>query len=234
MTLYLRPFLVALFCATSAHLLKMSHEVMSEIPYLAVSLGALLAYSRYQSGRAHLWILGAFGLAAAAFYVRTVGIALLGSLVLVSLLRREWVRASGLAVASAVLCLPRVLGGSIYSNLLLSVDPYRPEAGVLGFAGVLSRLWTNTQTYGLHIIPEAILPVGFEWVGPIPTLIVLWWIARGFWRKSLPEVYLAAYLGVILLWPQVWSDVRFLVPVIPLLFWAVVDAGLRAARIGDG
>ena len=57
-------------------------------------------------------------------------------------------------------------------------------------------------------------------------------LVTGIRRKELPAVYLTCYLGLHLCWPQVWSDIRFLLPVIPLLFYAVLSSAAHLiARI---
>jgi hypothetical protein len=42
-------------------------------------------------------------------------------------------------------------------------------------------------------------------------------VAQGRENIRLTHLYLVCYLGVSLLWPSVWSDRRFLLPVLPLL-----------------
>ena len=47
-------------------------------------------------------------------------------------------------------------------------------------------------------------------------------------RKEAPiGVYLALYTVVVMLWPQIWADPRFIVPIIPLaiyaFYWSVRD-----------
>ena len=43
-------------------------------------------------------------------------------------------------------------------------------------------------------------------------------------KTHLLTVYLTCYLGLYILWPHVWSDTRFLIPAIPILFYAILTS----------
>jgi hypothetical protein len=58
--------------------------------------------------------------------------------------------------------------------------------------------------------------------------VVLWGFVRQIHRSlTVVEIYTALFLGVCLLWPEIWSGLRFVVPIIPLLLYYFLS-GLRA------
>lgn len=56
-----------------------------------------------------------------------------------------------------------------------------------------------------------------------------YYLFRG--ERSSVRLYLALYTGVLIVWPQIWSSTRFLVPVVPLVLyaaaWSVRDIARR-------
>lgn len=150
--------------------------------------------------------------------------------VLTFLLRRDWRRAVVVGGGFAL------HGGNSYIVQLISIDPYRSEVGVLNAGGWLDRIAANLQTYFLHEVPRVLDPdhnfLNPLWVDP-PLVVVLAISLITRVRRAEPVgVYLGTYLGPHLLWPQVWSDLRFLVDVIPLLVFGIVD-GLLAQDLSN-
>ena len=225
---------VCLLCLVSSALLDFSHQVMSEVPFLAASFLALLmlkyaavTQSRKALGFAILALMG-------AYYIRTAGLALIGSGIVFFVLHRRFKDATIIAGVAFLLALPWYLrnaalgGGGVYIGQVLSVDPYRQEQGLLSISTLMERILANLRIYGLSEIPRLFVP-GFvargdaSWFfGLIIGAILLYAVAQGLRRRELPAVYLVFYLAMCLLWPQVWSGTRFLLPVIPLIFYAVL------------
>ena len=232
---------VSALCLVSPPLLDYSHQVMSEIPYLAFSLPALLLLQRAKESKALPALALATVAAMAAYYVRSAGIVLIGAGVIYFLLHRRWREAGLMAAGSFLLALPWHLrnaahGGNPYIDQLLSINPYRPHLGSLTLATLAERIAANAELYGLYIIPDILLP-GLAGGNPYAGLassglvlyalvsgLVLYAVVAGLARRQLPAVYLACYLGLCILWPVVWTDTRFLVPAIPLLFFAVLTS----------
>lgn len=229
----------AALAATNPLLVDYGHQVMSEIPYLAFSLASLLLLQigleperREWNG----WLIGGFVLAVSAYYVRSVGVALLGALMVHLLWRRQWRRA-GAAVGGTVLCLlPWVLrnraagGGGVYVKQLIQVNPYYPEQGLLNLSGLLERVAGHIVFYLQHGLPQALVPSLGVWRGPLNPaslglLALAGYAVAVWWRRDqhrLLLIYAVFFLGTVLLWP--WPGDRFVVPIIPLLVFFAVRA----------
>ena len=222
---------VSALCLVSPPLLDYSHQVMSEIPFLPFSLLALLLLQRAQESKALSTLALAIVAIMAAYYVRSAGIVLIGTGIIFFILHKRWKEAGLVTAGSILLALPWHLrnaahGGSPYIDLLLRINPYRPKEGTLTFVALVERIAVNLELYGLHIIPDILLPglvhVGY-FIGLICSGLVLYALIAGLARRQLLAVYLTCYLGLYILWPHVWSDTRFLVPAIPILFFAVLS-----------
>lgn len=232
--------LVAGSCLLSPYLLASASQVMSEVPFLCVSMAALVAASRDdRSWRSLLLILG---LLMAAYYIRTAAIALIVSVLLYDALKRDWRSVGVIAGGSVLLALPWSLyvsanGGGVYGEALMAIDPYRPHLGTIGPTHAISRVLQNIHMYVQLHLGRTIVPFLSEdkdaylvWDGIGHGVLVLCGIASyvrlGARRQvTLPALYLFIYTGMLLCWPQAWGGIRFLVPVAPLLFHAVYDGG---------
>ena len=230
-------------CLVSSPLLDYSHQVMSEIPFLLFSLTALLLLHRAHNGsstkapnkgllRVSSWILFAIIAIIAAYYIRSAGIILIATGIIFFALHKKWKEAGLIAAGSLILALPwqirnASLGGNDYIKLLLRINPYRPEEGALTFTTLIERIIANLEIYGIHIIPRIFLPSFIEanyFVGLFFSGLILYALIAGLIKRHLLIVYLTCYLGLYILWPQVWSDTRFLIPAIPILFYAILTS----------
>lgn len=230
-------FLVSTLLILNSVILKYSSIMMSEIPFLFFSLLTLLIFlktdrdiSPFRQSYFYIFI---FCLAI-AYYIKTVGIALLGGFILYFLFYRRWRWVLSTVVGFVVLALPwtirnRLAGGGSYVHQLLMVNPYRPELGMAGLSDFAIRFWSNFQRYVAVEIPNGLFPslknsisaYGFtSWIIGI-TICLL--IVFGIYKLKKYSILIGAYFistfGILLLWPQVWFGVRFIVPIIPLLFF---------------
>lgn len=231
--------LVVLLCMFNAHLLQYATIMMSEVPYLlcmAVVLFAYGGYLRSAPGRRQWYWLAALVLVSVLMlYIRSAGLAVVGALGLHLLLRKQWRPAFlyvGVVLLSQVPWQVRSqrLGGSSYTKQLLSVNPYRPELGSMKAADWKDRVWANAKRYFVREVPGALMPwtsrVGnhpVQWAEEWPkaALLVALMLA-GLWGvgpqwRSLVLTLMAMNGFILLLWPQVWFGVRFMLPLIPLL-----------------
>ena len=234
--LYTKPSIslcVALLCLVSTPLLNFSHQVMSEIPFLPFSLLALILIQRAHEDESIKTLIFAILAIIAAYYIRSAGIVLVGTAIIFFALHQKWKESGIVAGGSFLLALPwqirnRALGGNDYINQLFSVNPYNPDEGLLTFGTFIERLMANAQIYGLYRIPEVFVPSlttepNFI-LGLIFTGIVLYALITGIQKRQLPAIFLICYLGLYMLWPQVWSDIRFLIPAIPIFFYAFLNS----------
>jgi 4-amino-4-deoxy-L-arabinose transferase-like glycosyltransferase len=231
-----RAVLLTVLVAVSPQIVSFSHQVMTELPYLGLSLAALLCAIRYAeqerwTGRA-AWAT-ALALAAATL-TRTIG----GTLVLAVAaylvidgagpLRRR----VGKAALASALCAMVWLAANAS---ILAAIPYYAEFrhgtasvqhGAAG-TGLLSRVMANITAY-TGAIPETVY-YGYALREPAPRLVgaaILLVMLLGFayaaWRKrSSLEYYCAAYAGVLLLYePSNAGNLRrYLVPLVPFLLY---------------
>lgn len=241
--------------AVNPVLLQYSHWVLSEAPFTFLVLASLWAWERREDelDAAHggaIWGWLPLALAAAAFLTRTAGLPLLVIAVVVPALRHRWKEAGLAAVAATAaaggwaayqaIAAPAEAG---YVGELLMVNPYEPSAGTVGVAGLLARAATNSWLYVSTILPLSYLQepgVGRPSAG-IPAsaaglvvlaLAVVGWADRALSRLGAPELFAVLYAGLIVLWPSVWSDQRFLLPLLPLLtIYALGGASRAISRV---
>jgi len=226
--------LAAAMMALNPTLLEYGHYILSEAPFTLLVLLALWAAGRDDRTGAAL----AIAAAAAAFATRTAGMTILAALPLAWLVAGRIRRA---AVSGAVMVTTLGLWGLYqrwaaaedpgYLAQLVLVDPYSPEAGSVGVVGLIVRTATNLWTYVSRVIPQAAL--GAE--GGTTTVLTVFgiglaslalagWAVRA--RRAVlgaPEAFVVLYAGLIAVWPSVWTDRRFLLPLLPLLFLLAVS-----------
>ena len=223
---------VSALCLVSPLLLDFSHQVMSEIPFLLCSLIALILLHRAHESNTLSTLAPAIIAIIAAYYIRSAGIILIGTGIIFFSLHKKWKEAGLIAIGSVLLALPwqirnASLGGTPYIEQLLSINPYRPEEGALTFTALIERILANLELYGLQIIPHIFLPSFIDthyFVGAVFTALILYALIAGLLKRHLLIVYLTCYLSLYILWPYVWSDTRFLVPAIPILFHAILTS----------
>ena len=240
-------FVAALAVLCNAHLLNKSMVMMSEPSFLFFSTAALLLFTRLQGEdfkQPQLYLLLVCLLV--SFYTRTMGMALLAAVCLELVWQRRWKYLAFIATGCVVAALPwylrgRRLGGNVYIDQLLSINPYRPELGMADWRDLVVRFYENVLRYIYREIPDAVLyHINPVWTtGPTLSdwLVGFLFIALagcGLYQlqahRRLIVVYVAATGGIILLWPQVWTGTRFLQPLIPLLLLAVFN-GLYAVFV---
>ncbi|HCR17471.1 MAG TPA: hypothetical protein DIU35_08310 [Candidatus Latescibacteria bacterium] len=245
---------VTVLCLISPILLEYSHQLMSEVPFLLASLGAFVCFEYRKPGI--VGMVPTLLAMMAAYYTRTAGVAVIVSILLLLALRKEHKLLVIVSVGAILLALPwsihtHIHGGSQYLQKFTNVDPYRSDLGTLSILTLLERVGENLWSYFFRIIPSVVLPVPYlsypttsefnlllYLVAAIPSALVLYFLFAGLWLEGLTSsrVYLGVYFCVILLWPNIWSGYRFLIPIAPLLYfasiWSVQEIGdrLRARR----
>lgn len=215
--------------AVSPTLLEYSHYILSEVPFTLLVVTAVWVAVR-DDARGAAWALVA---AAAAFATRTAGMAVLAALPLAWLLigRRRWAAWSAVAmvaVMGAWALYQRIAGpeASGYLAQLVLEDPYAPDSGTVALGGLVARAAQNAWTYVSVVIPHMLLgrAAGTS-AGAAGTVLGLGvaaaalagWASRARGRLGVAEVAAVLYVGLIAVWPPVWSDQRFLLPIWPLV-----------------
>jgi hypothetical protein len=213
-------------------LLYYSHWVLSEAPFVLLTLVALWASERMtESPR---WLALAVAAALLAYLTRAAGLPMLIAVLVALSWRRLWrpLAAAGAAVVLGVggwWLWGRVAASEsarVYSSNLLLVNPYRPELGYAGPGDLLARTVNNVRLYSVEVLPQSLAGIapagGVNLLALLAGLLVIAlaviaWV-RAIRRGGTLELFVALYSGLIFLWPQVWTDRRFLLPLLPVLF----------------
>jgi hypothetical protein len=147
---------------------------------------------------------------------RTVGVALLpvGLVLIFARTRRiTWVSTLSIAIPVALLLLQRAWIPRDTSYLK-----------ILG-SGALSDALYNTTSYSYELA-GALAPMTTGRIRLLAVALALPFIARSLWggirRVRALDVFLAGYLGTLIVWPAN-GEVRFLLPVLPAVLFYVLD-----------
>jgi hypothetical protein len=234
-------FVGAILMLFNMHLLSYSTIMMSEIPFLFFSLLILLLFiktSEQENPFKHPHLYFVIVLSAFAYHVRTAGIALVGGIILYLLFRKRFAYLGAYVGGFALLCLPwflrgRSLNANGYINQLFMKNPYRPEEGMMGLSDFFSRFLENLGRYLGREIPNGLFPsISVNYQADLETSSVLFGLALlaliVFGIVKLPLYrnlfiwYCLGTFGILLLWPEVWFGIRFLLPLIPILTFLLV------------
>lgn len=229
---------VALLAVVSSGWLEASRWILSEPPFLAFTFLALWAADRVHRGGGRGWVLAACAAALLALLTRSAGLpvvlAVAGGLVLAGRARAAggFAAVAGLAAGAWAL---RARGGGegAYQSEFWMVNPYDPSLGTIGVVDLPLRAWANLRIYAGSVIP------GEWWPGPDGLLAALGvafvgaalagWVLRLRAKDvGAAELFLPLYAGLILIWPEVWSGDRFVLPLHPLLLLYGGEAAMRA------
>lgn len=236
--------LTALFLAMNPTLLEYGHYILSEAPFILLVVLALWAMESQFRGAPVLAMLAASG----AFATRTAGLTILLALPIVWLFRNDFRR----AVVGGIAALVALLSWGFYQNRvapgqpsyleeLVLRDPYNPEAGSVGVGELVVRTANNLWDYVSRVVPQTV--TGIEGSGTGLTILFSFalcgfalrgWAVRS--RRSMGplEVFVLLYGGLIAIWPEVWTDRRFLLPLLPMIFllaaWSLGKINVKVRR----
>jgi hypothetical protein len=228
---------VSLLLIFSALVLDQSHWLLSDVPFWCFTMIALLAFDRVRpNDRTRLAL--AIAAAVLAYFTRSAGLPLVLASVIWLTWRRRWTQ---LALFLAVLLPLAVLwwlrahntGGVEYTQEFWFIDPYMPALGKIGFVQLLQRIGTNAVKYATIHIPLLMTShVGTPFAIASIIMIVLaiaGWVMR-LRRAMVAEIMMPLYIGLLLVWPAVWSGERFIMPVFPLMLYYAGLAFTKIAR----
>ena len=228
---------VGLLVALSPGVLALSHQELSDVPFWALAMLALWAFERL--GRRERLRL-ALGVAAVvlAYFTRSAGLPLVLAALAWLAWRRRWRQLAilaGVIVPLAFLWWLRgkLTGGSVYAQLFWYVDPYRPAAGTIGITELFHRVFANERAYLGSALPILLaeqaqpLLVFISYV--VALLAIFGWVVR-LRRPQVAEFFFPLYVGLLLVWPEVWAGERFLLPAYPLLLAYAGDGASRLLR----
>jgi hypothetical protein len=237
---------VSLVLAASPIVLDLAHWVLSDVPFWAFTALALWAYDGLvpdgggENGGASRGASLAIAITATvlAYFTRSAGLPLVVAAGGWLIWRRRWRELALLAAALLPLAgwwwlRARSLGGVDYVSQFWWVNPYSPELGRIGAAGLAQRFFDNTVRYGGTHLP--LLLVGRVGGVAVALGVVTFLAALAGWggrlrRPGAAEFFFPLYLGLILAWPAVWSGERFLLPAYPLILGYAAEFLVRVAR----
>jgi branched-subunit amino acid transport protein AzlD len=231
-------FVVCATCLLNFHLMQFSTIMMSEIPFLffaSLSLWCFVQIDLANNPLKERFFYPFIALLVAAFYIRTAGLSLVAGILLYLLLQKNWKYLAATAVSFFALVLPwqlrsRALGGSSYGKQLMMINPYKPESGAVGAMDMVMRFGHNVVRYFAREVPAGLFPwlehdpndayTSSEWViGAIILAAIIFGLYKLKNYRTLFIGYTLGSFGILLLWPDVWFGVRFVLPLLPFLWF---------------
>ena len=245
-------FATAFITALNSHLLRSSTITMSEIPFLFVSMLAILFFVKGVDDKRVLrsvWLYLSIVLIVVAYHTKTTAVALIGGIGLYLLVARDWKRLAVVMGGFIVLCLPWYFRnkklGSSHMGQLMQINPYKPELGNLTSATFIERIHNNFVRYISTDIPAGVLsletnfekaPLTFWLIGIAIIGLVLWGIYKLRDFRLMFLGYIAGTMAILLIWPDIWGGIRFIIPIVPIAIFLALYAikDLIAMAIGEG
>jgi len=227
------------------HLLKYSTIMMSEIPFLFFGSLTLLLFLNSSEKKQFYKSPSFYGLIVAssfAYHIRTAGIALIGGIILYLLIKKNWKFLLAYFTGFVALGIPwflrgKSLGGNKYIDKLFMVNPYRPEEGKMQLGDWFTRFFNNLERYISKEIPHGLFPgVKVDYTPGTAAEMSTWLIGFlivglvvfGLIKLKNYRTFFIGYIGgtfaILLLWPDVWFSVRFMLPLIPIILFLMIYA----------
>ncbi|WP_108113634.1 glycosyltransferase family 39 protein [Kordia periserrulae] len=232
------------------HILSYSTIMMSEIPFLFFSLLCIWLFLRIDFSKSVFknWqFLLLIVLLSFSFYIRSVAIALAGSMMLFLLLKKRWRYLFTLVGGFILLYLPWFFRGmnstgNTYISQLSLKNPYQPELGTIGIKDIFERIFINAERYITKEIPSGMVSSAEVAYTDISTPMTEWLlgfllvisIIFGIYKLSKFRVFIALYVlaffAILLVWPSVWYGTRFMLPLVPILLFLAVFGMIQTVK----
>ncbi len=230
---WLPPLAIPLLLVTAMSWVLNQHavELLSETPYIFLSLLALLLLEKSVDAPRRKWLFWLTILVSITpINCRSVGIAFSAAFLLDCMLRKRYRYAvAHLAGVVVSIGLFKILVSTqnVYLLPLLQKNTYDPEQGFVTVAEMLGRVASNLGMYISQILPQSALPSAVEQspelglpVGLLLTAIIgLGWVRNLFLSSRIVSIYVLFYTGIMLMWQVQWTSVRFLSAILPFLFF---------------
>jgi len=227
-------FILTLIMMFNFHLLQYSTWMMSEIPFIFFSALGIMAFGFINTKNNplkdkwfYIMILGVV----VSYHIRSQGIALFGGIFLFFLVQQNWKHLVSFSIAFIALLMPwyirnSELGASPYDSALKYKNYYDHSQGVMeSFGDWMDRFTQNFSRYVQVEIPSGIF--GYEpnyengsWFYGILLLAI---IGFGIFKTKKYAFaiggYVLATFAILMIWPPVWTGVRFMLPIVPILIF---------------
>jgi hypothetical protein len=216
---------------TSAVLNQHSLELLSEIPYILLTLLSLLLLEKsYKNPRQKLLFWLTIIVSIMPMNCRSIGISFSGAFLAANLLNKKYnyvIAHLALVVIAAVLFKMFTSWDNPYLLQLLQRNSYDPEQGFATFSEMFSRIITNISKYTTEILPQASMPYAANHysvlgalLGIIMALVIVVGCVKNFFLPSkFLSIYAFFYCGILTMWQAQWSSGRFLSGILPVLFY---------------
>ncbi|HKI44522.1 MAG TPA: glycosyltransferase family 39 protein [Balneolales bacterium] len=237
-------FMSALTVMLSMHLLQYSTIMMSEMPYVFFTTLMLWLMTNIALNPEVIWWKSmefwiSLVLIGIGFYIRSIGLTAISGMALFWIVRKQWLAALATFVGFFLMILPwslrnnRLGGAGGYLHQFLQKNPYNPGLGTLNVFDLIHRILFNFRRYVTHDIPDAIFsrPSSIApehvtvtmWLGGLILLALIIW---GIFQFKQLKWFVFGFMGstflILLLWPEQWYGVRFMIPVLPFVFISLV------------
>lgn len=244
---------VALVVGLHPHVLRLSSQVMSDVPFTALSMGALLVFARAESTPRRRWLAAAGLLMGLMVLMRYQGLTLGVAAIAALLFSRRFKDAGWTAIGFLAPLLPWAAWAATRSGPWYQ-SVFREIAGTYGDSGVL--LAGSAKFVLLSALPSSVLAFlappasndpllqhlhpGLALLAVLVSLVILLGAAQAAARPhALMERVVAWYFWLTLVMVVVWNSgfvflgyqqaVRLMIPLIPL---AIYFAGRGVLMIG--
>lgn len=226
-------YFLFLLIILNPNFIEYSHWELSEIPYLFFSLLSLYLLkidNKGESVNITKIILSSLSIAM-TYYIRTAGVSLIIAVIFYGLLRRNYKKTLLMALFIFLFLVPwsirnYLAGGTGYFKLFLMNDPYNIQSGTIDLTQFIERIIQNIEIYALKIFPTMFISqqelISLLWI-PSLSLITIGFIMSLTKHLELKDLYFLFHLIIAMLWPTVWSDRRFLIPVLPFLLFYLLS-----------
>jgi len=240
------PFLFLV--ATASLMAEFSVILMSEVPYLLLTILALYVYQKsLKAPENKLLFCGAILLSVLPTNCRTVGLAFTGAFILSNIIAKKYryaVLHFILFVLITIVYKSMTSWDNPYVMQLFQRNSYDPEMGYVTFSEMAGRVLANIKKYTFLIVGKSIVPqpdtAAVFWQGTISSACAFCILVGGlrlfFTPLRIVTIYLFFYFGIMFMWQEQWSSERFLVGIIPFLLIAFLyglDLILRLFPVGN-
>jgi hypothetical protein len=231
---------ITLIIGLNIHILQFSFIIMSEIPFLFFSILAVYCLLNLESKEKfsfkdyNLWIM--LVSLSAAYHVKSLGIALIFAFLVYFFSQKKWKQGLFTLGGFIILALPYYLRNMIlgikssYLTSLTFKNPYQRELGRMEFFDYFGRIVNNVIRYISIEIPRSIAPSFLEtesstasWImGLLISGLLIWALTRlKKYRPLILSLFVGTF-GILLLWPEVWFGIRFIMPLIPFILFLCI------------
>lgn len=247
----LTAVLIAAMVGTNFFFYIFMKEIMTELPYLFLSVTAIILFRKYAGSRElrPFWLILPLAVSA-AYFMRMIGITLYAAFVLALLLRVATERdrlleLKKLLTFSFAGILPFLIwtirgqvyseGVSTYSSIFTQADYYSSERGAIETGTLIARFFKNALLY-TEAIPKALITSSaFKEALPVLALkvlvflllafVVIGFLRQLFLKREVKDLYVALYAALLTVWPVYGSGDarRYVVPLLPFLYLYLMD-----------